>query len=117
MLGGSEVLLHSKTITDWTPDDVAYWVGEQGVWAKGTYDVRFKKAGIDGILLMKMKEEDLQGPPISMHLGLHRRVFMDAVKRISSTKKEQPENFWEFKVYISFDLLFFKLIKRNKFLS
>lgn len=110
MLGGSEVLLHSKTITDWTPDDVAYWVGEQGVWAKGTYDVRFKKAGIDGILLMKMKEEDLQGPPISMHLGLHRRVFMDAVKRISSTKKEQPENFWEFKVYISFNLLF-KLIK------
>ena len=92
------MLLDSKIITEWTPDDVAYWVGEQGKWAKGVYDDRFRSAGIDGSLLVKMTEDDLANPPINMHLGLHRRVFIAALKRIMLRKKDIPGDFWEFKV-------------------
>ena len=98
LFGGPEVLLDDKVITEWNADDVAYWVGEQGAWAKGVYDHRFKSAGIDGILLLKMTEEDLTSSPISMHLSLHRRVFIDALKQLHSRKMDSPGDFWEFKV-------------------
>ncbi|XP_065066495.1 bifunctional apoptosis regulator-like [Rhopilema esculentum] len=97
LVGGPDVLLDSKIVTEWTPDDVAYWVGEQGVWAKGVYDKRFKEAGIDGNLLLRISEEDLMGTPINMHLRLHRRVFMDALAKVQLRKKERPGDFWEFK--------------------
>ena len=99
-MGGPDVLLDSKVVTEWTPDDVAYWVGEQGVWAKGVYDKRFKDAGIDGNLLLRISEEDLMGTPINMHLRLHRKVFMDALAKVQLRKKERPGDFWEFKVSV-----------------
>lgn len=98
LFGGPEVLLDGKVITEWNCEDVAYWVGEQGPWAKGIYDDRFRSADIDGSLLLKMKEEDLIGPPINMHLGLHRRVLIEALKQLQSRQKNRPGDFWEFKV-------------------
>ena len=98
LFGGPEVLLDSKIITEWSPDDVAFWVGEQGAWAKGVYDDRFRSAGIDGNLLLKMTEEDLASPPISMHLGLHRRVFIGALNILKLRENDRPDDFWEFKV-------------------
>lgn len=98
LFGGPEVLLDDKVIKEWNQDDVAYWVGEQGNWAKGVYDDRFRSAGIDGNLLLNMEEADLLGPPINMHLGLHRRVFTDALKKLKARIKDRPGNFWEFKV-------------------
>jgi len=97
LFGGPEVLLDSKIITEWSPDDVAFWVGEQGAWAKGVYDDRFRSAGIDGNLLLKMTEEDLASPPISMHLGLHRRVFIGALNILKLRENDRPDDFWEFK--------------------
>ena len=104
LFGGPDVLLENKIITEWSPEDVAYWVGEQGAWAKGIYDKRFQEAGIDGHLLLRMKEEDLAGPPISMFLGLHRRVLVDALEKLKSRKKDSPGDFWEFKVSFVFSL-------------
>eukprot|EP00794_Sanderia_malayensis_P008936 gene8935-9889_t len=97
MTAGSEVLLHAKPIREWTVEDVAYWVGERGPWAKGVYDVRFKKAGIDGDLLLKIKENDLLGPPINMDLGLHRRVFMNSLQSIHEHGSKKPNDFWDYK--------------------
>ncbi len=100
--GGSNGLLHKKPVKEWTSDEVAYWVGEQGPWAKGVYDERFKKAGIDGQLLLKIRENDLIGPPINMNLGLHRRVFMYAVQMLYVQNMKSPRDLWSYKVNIHF---------------
>lgn len=54
-------------------------------------------AGIDGNLLLKMREEDLIGPPINMALSLHRRVLMQSLAMIYSQKKLTSEDFWSYK--------------------
>lgn len=105
--GGSESFSNTKQVAEWSTDDVAYWVGEQGTWAKGVYDERFKVAGIDGNLLLKMREEDLIGPPINMALSLHRRVLMQSLAMIYSQKKLTSEDFWSYKVFVSLRSFFF----------
>ena len=96
--GTSRNELITKPISAWTPDDVYVWVGEQGPWARGTYDIKFRAAGIDGTLLTKMTEEDLEGPPINMELKLHRRVLLTGIKHLSLRGVKTPSDFWEYKV-------------------
>ncbi|XP_047144404.1 bifunctional apoptosis regulator isoform X1 [Hydra vulgaris] len=93
--GTSRNDLMLKSIYDWSPEDVGYWFGELGPWAKGTFDKKIIEAGIDGSLLMKLTDADLQD--FKMNISLHRRITLEAIKKLKKELQNQQTGLWEFK--------------------
>ena len=97
MIMGKQKPLVRKPVLEWTPEDVALWVGSLGPWAKD-YESRFLASGIDGNLLIDMNEKDLEQYPLSISFSPHRRALLKESENLRSHGMKIPTDFWQYKV-------------------
>ena len=95
-MGGSQMDIMSKPLSDWSPEDVGLWVGGIGLWSK-PFGPRFVEAGIDGSLLAQMTDIDLQGPPINMTMPVQRRLLLERLHNVTAVLSHHPSGLWEYK--------------------
>lgn len=96
MVKGKQGPLVRKPIHEWTPEDVALWVGSLGSWAND-YESRFLYSGVDGNILMDMTETDLEQRPLRVSFPPHRRALLKEIESLRSHGMKVPTNFWEYK--------------------
>ncbi|XP_069114087.1 bifunctional apoptosis regulator-like [Argopecten irradians] len=93
-------------VKEWNTDDVIQWMGQLGSWAE-RYSDTIRNNGIDGRMLLVMKESDVIH---TLHLTdeLQRRVFLSEIAVLASTGNKPPKDLWEYKSkYPFFTLVMF----------
>lgn len=82
-----------KPLRRWTVPDVAHWLGDIGL---DTYKETFSEQHVNGLMLSKVTESDLD-PLFNMDNDLHKRVFLQALNYTKTHGVKLPTDPWEFK--------------------
>jgi len=96
LMGSPHSEMMSKPVSDWSPDDVSIWVEGISLWSQA-YAPRFLEAGVDGALLLKISDTDLQSPPINMAMEAQRKVFLESLANITLRLSQNPSGLWQYK--------------------
>ena len=91
-------MIYSRTVHKWSAKEVVSWAQLLNGQLGHDYSERFKKAGINGELLLSLDEDDLGSSPLNISIALHRKIILAEVMRLNMTGVRQPRDIWEYKV-------------------